>query len=119
MSSKGHIVEVQMRSIGKIAIIVPDNPPLLYVDPEKTQYEIELRNLLNEIGVRKLPVHLSPKEGLEKGKWTISDRYQDCSPGEENYEYALAHELSHHRIQGNLIRGIVKEPAGCCPKIQP
>jgi len=40
---------------------------------------------------------------------THSDTLRLVGPGDPKYPYALAHELTHHTINGRPIRGIVRE----------
>lgn len=47
------------------------------------------------------------KKTGQPGK-VIEDSIKFVGPGDPEYPFALARELSHHTIGGRLIRGIVK-----------
>lgn len=111
--SDSYVINVELFSDGKadkIATIYLNSANKPMVSKIENQKQKELQRLLDEeIRDSQLLLHTKPNTGVIGGKRFISDRVIVCSPGQEGYVYALAHELSNHRLLGSTIRGIVKK----------
>ena len=96
-------VEVEMLGEGWIAGIHFDLNGSTNLCRYDQRYEKEISDLLDKIRGQKLSLPYSKNNGA-----SISDGVQFYGEGDEGYVFALAHELSHHSIQGKHIRGIVR-----------
>jgi hypothetical protein len=104
------IIEVKVMNEKVATIVVALNASNLFIDNQHKNCEEVLQRILQKIAKLKLPLHLPPIEGPNKdGKFTITDMYKECSPGDENYEYALAQEINRYKLFGKPIRCIVRK----------
>jgi hypothetical protein len=103
------IIEVHVLSSKQViaTISCPQGgvPTILKCDAE---YEDALKALLEQPETASLATPEGRMGGPDKRPSTTYDGVRIHSQGEKDYAFALAHELTHHPIEGKILRGIVK-----------
>ena len=108
-----HIINVDLFRKGTIAtvLLTADGKP--EIKEANPRFKKDIQSILDDIGDSLLPIQIDPLEETDDRKRKISCQVRYCSPGEIDYEYALAYAITRHKLpDGRTIRSTVKTEKG-------